>query len=121
MVGTAWPEFSLWSPRLWQSLSLQAENHAEKLFVVDCDDSRLIGVVLSESRGQRVQKNAALNEVIEENCALSDTVKFTNKHINQPRRKAITEGRQCSRQLKREQSKECSLMVPSMTHLILIN
>jgi hypothetical protein len=75
---------------LLRNLIFQTKHHAEELFIVDCDNSVLIRVKLSERSCQCVEKNATLDEVIEENCSLPDTIEFSHQHLNQPIRQSIT-------------------------------
>lgn len=65
-------------------LRLKREDHWKKLFIMDRYNAALIGVVLPETRCQCVEKNAALDEVVEEDGALTDAVEFPHQHLDQP-------------------------------------
>jgi hypothetical protein len=85
MIGTVWPEVGC-------CLGLQREDHRKELFVVNRDDAVLVGVVLTERRRQRVEKNAALDEIVKENCSASNAVKFPDEKFDEPIGETVTEG-----------------------------
>lgn len=72
-------------------LCLQAEHHAEKLFIMDRNYSVLVGVILTKGWGKRVQQDAALDEVVEQNGALSDAIEFADQHFYEPVWESIAE------------------------------
>lgn len=79
--------------------NLQAEYHVQKLLVVDGYNTVLVRVVLPERGRKRVQNYAALNKVIEQNCAISVSIKLPNERIVKPIREAIAKCRQRRLQL----------------------
>lgn len=60
------------------------------------DDAALVSVVLAERCCQCVEKDAALDEVVEEDGALADAIELSDQHFDQPVWQAVAEGRQCS-------------------------
>jgi len=80
-------------------LRLQAEDHAEELFIVYSDDSILVRIVLPEGGSQRVEHNAALNEVVKQYCSAAIAVKLAEHESDDVVTQPVAERCQCSCQL----------------------
>jgi len=86
-------------PPLFPIASFHSDDHGEELFVVNVDPAALLRVVAAEGVGQRLQRHAELDEVVEGDGASMLPIELFHKEIHGGRLKPISHHAKSSRQL----------------------